>query len=121
MTPHRTRARTRPPAVPEPAAATRRQELASLLEARVIGFEELRREFAVPARALEDDLRHLRRSLEARGQDLVVEPAACEACGFVFRDRDARHLRAPSRCPRCREERVAEPRFHVEAGRRGGR
>lgn len=117
----RSKVRPLPPAVPEPAAATRRQALATLLEGRAIGFEELRRTFALPARALEEDLRHLRRTLEARGQGLAVEPASCEACGFVFRDRDARHLRAPSRCPRCREERVAEPRFHVAPGRRGER
>ncbi|HEX7184822.1 MAG TPA: hypothetical protein VF756_23550 [Thermoanaerobaculia bacterium] len=67
----------------------------------------------MPGRALEDDLRHLERSLRRGKERLRVDPARCLACGFVFEDRAPRRFQAPGRCPRCRSERIAEPRFRV--------
>ena len=105
------------PAVDDPrgpeATTTLRQRIADLLEAGEWGFEELRRELEVPARVLEEDLRHVERSLRRGSTRLAVEPARCLSCGFVFRERAARHFHAPSRCPRCRSERIAGPRFHI--------
>jgi len=95
------------------ATATLRQRIVELLEKGEWGFEELRRELEAPARLLEEDLRHVERSLRRGGGRLVVEPARCLSCGFVFRERAARHFHAPSRCPRCRSERIADPRFHI--------
>jgi predicted Zn-ribbon and HTH transcriptional regulator len=95
------------------ATATLRQRIAELLGRGEWGFEELRRELEAPARALEEDLRHVERSLRRGPERLFIEPARCLSCGFVFRQRAARHLHAPSRCPRCRSERIADPRFHI--------
>ncbi|HEX9943402.1 MAG TPA: transcriptional regulator [Thermoanaerobaculia bacterium] len=97
----------------EEATSTLRQRIAELLREGEWGFEELRRELEAPARLLEDDLRHIERSLRRGRERLRVEPARCLACGFTFHDRPARHLHAPSRCPRCRSERIADPRFRI--------
>jgi predicted Zn-ribbon and HTH transcriptional regulator len=94
-------------------SATLRQRIAALLGKGEWGFEELRRELEAPARALEEDLRHVERSLRRGSERLRIEPARCLSCGFVFRERAARHLHAPSRCPRCRSERIADPRFRI--------
>jgi predicted Zn-ribbon and HTH transcriptional regulator len=94
-------------------SATLRQRIAELLGAGEWGFEELRRELEAPARVLEEDLRHVERSLRRGSERLRIEPARCRSCGFVFSQRAARHLHAPSRCPRCRSERIADPRFHI--------
>lgn len=103
------------PEAPEEAAAgvTRRQRVVELLTRGELSFEELRRELEAPARTLEEDLRHVERSLRRGPERLAVEPALCLACGFVFTDRVPRRFHAPSRCPRCRSERIAEPRFHI--------
>jgi predicted Zn-ribbon and HTH transcriptional regulator len=93
--------------------ATLRQRIVELLERGEWGFEELRRELEAPVRLLEEDLRHVERSLRRGSTRLVVEPARCLSCGFVFRERAARHFHAPGRCPRCRSERIADPRFHI--------
>jgi len=37
------------------------------------------------------------------------EPAACASCGFSFTKR--KRAARPSRCPRCRSERIHLPRF----------
>jgi transcriptional regulator len=58
-------------------------------------------------------LEHLARSLPHQGLVLVVVPACCLACGFVFEER--RRMGRPSRCPRCKSERIEPPRFSVRA------
>lgn len=95
------------------ATETPRQRIEELLRRDEYGFEELRRLLEVPARVLEDDLRHVERSLRRETHRLRIEPARCRDCGFVFRDRASRHLHAPGRCPQCRSERIADPRFSI--------
>lgn len=98
------------------AAETTRQRIVEILRRDELGFEQLQREVGVQARALEEDLRHIERSLRngRRGPErLRIEPARCLSCGFVFRDRTSRHLHAPGRCPQCRGDRIADPRFSI--------
>lgn len=98
----------------DPASTeTSRQRIMDILRREELGFDQLRRELEMPVRALEDDLRHVELSLRKASQRLRIEPARCRDCGFVFRDRASRHLHAPGRCPQCRSERIAEPRFRI--------
>lgn len=92
---------------------TVRQRLIELLSRRDWTFGELQRELEITVRALEEHLRHVEKSLRRGEQRLRVEPARCLACGFVFRERSARHFHAPGRCPVCREERIKEPLFKI--------
>lgn len=103
----------RDPQDEEAPTSTRRQRIVQLLEGSELSFEELRRELAIPARALEDDLHHVEKSLRKGHARLRVEPARCLACGFVFEDRAPRHFHAPGRCPKCRSERITQPRFGI--------
>lgn len=92
---------------------TSRQKIVDILRRDELGFEQLRRELEVPVRSLEEDLRHVERSLRRGPERLRIEPARCLSCGFIFRDRTSRHLHAPGRCPQCRSERIADPRFSI--------
>lgn len=103
---------TRPDDDPS-ATETARQRIIDVLRREELGFEQLRRELEVPVRSLEEDLRHVERSFRRGPERLRIEPARCLACGFIFRDRASRHLHAPGRCPQCRSERIADPRFHI--------
>ena len=94
--------------------ATLRQRIIERLSKDELGFEELCREMEATPRVLEDDLRHVERSLRRAPARLRIEPSRCLSCGFVFNDRVARHLHAPGRCPRCRGERITDPRFRIE-------
>jgi predicted Zn-ribbon and HTH transcriptional regulator len=94
---------------PEPAHSTRRQRIVEVLGHGPIGFEELRRELGLGVRELDSDLHHVARSLERAGRELVVTPAECLSCGFVFEGRSPRRFHAPSRCPACRGERTSDP------------
>jgi predicted Zn-ribbon and HTH transcriptional regulator len=93
--------------------ATRRQQIAQLLVQGPWGFHELRRELELTVQQLEDDLRHLARSARHGPARLQVEPARCSGCGFEFGDPKRRHFHPPSRCPRCRSERITGPRLSL--------
>lgn len=99
-----------------PPESTRRQEILELLVMGPWGFEELRRELNVPVKVLESDLRHAEKSLRRQGRRLVVEPAECRGCGFRFKERAERRFQPPSRCPRCKGQRIADPRLTIPAG-----
>jgi transcriptional regulator len=92
--------------------STRRQEIVRLLAAGEISFEDLRRLLGVPLSVLEDDLRHVERSLRAEGRRLLVMPAECRECGFGLRRRAGRYA-TPGRCPRCGDERVLPVRLQI--------
>lgn len=61
---------------------------------------------------VEDDLRHLRKSLRHSGEYRgVITPARCRHCGFVFhRDK----LSRPGKCPQCRHTWIEVPLIRIE-------
>ena len=58
-------------------------------------------------------LEHLERSLRRTDSRLLVEPARCRDCAYVFRDRI--RLTRPGACPQCRGQHVSAPIFRIEA------
>jgi len=101
------------PSEPEDATETSRQRLRRWLEHGKHDFETLRDALALGVRELERELRHVARSVRREGRRLAVEEARCRDCDFVFAGRSDRHLHPPGRCPRCRSQRIAPPRFRL--------
>ena len=66
----------------------------------------LARELGMRRGDVEEDLRHAIVSARAAGESVVIEPAKCKACGFLF---DADRLSKPGKCPACRGTRIFEP------------
>jgi len=92
---------------------TPRQRLLEALTGRLYSARQLAGLLALPEREIEDHLLHVVRSVKRdRTRRFIMEPAACRHCAFVFRDRT--RLTCPSRCPRCRSEAVAAPRYGIE-------
>jgi predicted Zn-ribbon and HTH transcriptional regulator len=71
----------------------------------------LARELGLPRRDLEQDLEHMIRSARAAGHRVIVEPARCRACGYLFGEDK---LSKPSRCPACKGTWLFEPLVRVE-------
>ena len=92
---------------------TTRQALTRMLTQGEYDYEALRVALELSSRELEDELRHVKRSIRHAGGRLAVAPAQCLQCGFIFKSRANRHLHPPSRCPTCRSEHVAPPRFRI--------
>jgi predicted Zn-ribbon and HTH transcriptional regulator len=84
--------------------------LLELVSAQPRTASSLARELGLDRRDMEDDLRHLIRTARALGHEVVVEPARCKSCGFVFEED---RLTKPGRCPACRESRIYEPLIRV--------
>jgi transcriptional regulator len=89
-------------------AAIRKELLRGSATAR-----ELSERVSVREKEIAEHLEHLTRSLRARGERLVVEPASCIACGYRFSRRT--RLSRPGSCPECGSTRIDPPAFRIEA------
>ena len=86
---------------------TRRQELIDLLKGSCYSIKELAKAFRKPMNVIVDDLKHI-----GHKHKLTIFPAECNRCGFVFEDR--KKLHKPSRCPKCKNERISDPGVMIE-------
>lgn len=89
-----------------------RKDIVSLL-ATPRTASSLARELGLKRGEIADDLAHAIRSARAAGHEVVVEPARCRTCGFLF---DERTLTKPGKCPECRSTWVYEPLISIKAG-----
>ena len=89
---------------PEPAVPERAETPRAAIHAALLGRARTARELSARTSLREKDvaehLEHLERSVRREGGRLVVEPAKCLACGFVFNARSS--------------ERIAPPAFRIE-------
>lgn len=74
---------------------------------------ELSERCGVSQREVEAHLPHVLRSLAAAGVPVEVAVPHCLGCGFAFVERE--RVTRPSRCPKCRSERISPPRYRVLA------
>jgi predicted Zn-ribbon and HTH transcriptional regulator len=95
------------------AIQTARQRIAELLRAEELTAHELSQQAGVPEREVAEHLRHLEHTLSHGAERLRTLAPHCIPCGFVFEARQ-KHGR-PSRCPRCKSERLSRPRFRITA------
>ena len=106
------RRRVREPIVPEERYETLRHRIVSMLREHPATGKELSGQLRIPERDIYEHLEHIRKTMNKGPEHLIVEPARCERCGFVFRKRG--RLKAPGKCPMCRNESLVEPLFSVE-------
>ncbi len=72
---------------------------------------ELSQELSIREKEVYDHLAHIKRSLSARGQQLMITPYACMRCGYVFRKRS--RLDRPGRCPVCKEGHISMATYWI--------
>jgi hypothetical protein len=101
------------PPVPLVMHETVRREIFSVLVQGQRSAKELSAEVRISEKEVYDHLEHIRRSMDTSGQHLVVVPAECKKCGFVFSKRE--RLKKPGKCPVCRGESIHDPQFAIEA------
>ena len=75
-----------------------RKELISLLHKNPMRLEEIARYMDLPQKDVEDDLKHLVKSLKHSEYELDITPAKCRKCGFTF---SKEKLHKPGKCPKC--------------------
>ncbi|OQX18898.1 MAG: hypothetical protein BWK75_06165 [Candidatus Altiarchaeales archaeon A3] len=87
---------------------TRRQRLTEDLKNGWISIRALSMSYKFPEKVIADDIEHIKKSISRRGK-LMLKPAECINCGFVFKEREK--IKGPSKCPECKSERIKDGMF----------
>jgi predicted Zn-ribbon and HTH transcriptional regulator len=72
---------------------------------------EISQEIGIKEKDVYEHLPHVARSVAVQGKNLVILPACCLDCGYVFRDR--RRFTRPGRCPKCKGTHIERPAFEI--------
>jgi predicted Zn-ribbon and HTH transcriptional regulator len=102
----------REPFIPRETHDSIRQEIIADLLRGTRSARDLSIAIGIPEREVYDHLGHIRRSLASSDRHLIVTPAECKKCGFVFAKREK--LRRPGKCPACNGESIREPLFEIQ-------
>jgi len=89
-----------------------RKELLELLLRGPRSVADIAAQLELEPRDVEDDLRHLLKSVRPNGYRITITPARCRHCGFRFK---ADKLHKPGKCPLCRETWISPPLIHIES------
>ena len=92
---------------------TVRQMIIDILLQGPATAKELSARVRIPEKDVLPHLAHIRKTLQHGPQRLVMEPACCRACGFVFHKRE--RLSKPGQCPSCHRSFIEEPVFRIQA------
>jgi transcriptional regulator len=92
--------------------STIREQIISILGEEECDARFISQFLGISEKAVYDHMPHIIQTLSAQGKKLKINPARCIACGFEFKDR--KRPTKPSRCPKCKNERIESPRFHLK-------
>ena len=99
------------PRPPAEAHDTVRKQIITELEQGPLSARDISGLVGIPEKEVAGHLEHIRQTLHRTGGRLVIQPAECAKCGFVFDKRE--RLTRPSRCPVCKSESLHAPQFSV--------
>ena len=91
---------------------TVRQRIIAILLEGPATAKELSAHASIPEKDVLPHLAHIQKSLHHGQQRLVMDPASCRTCGFVFRKRE--RLSKPGRCPSCQHSFLEAPVFRIQ-------
>lgn len=91
---------------------TIRQQIMDLLAEAEMTALDLSKALSIREKVVYDHLSHVAKSASGQNRKFVITPPKCLACGFTFDDR--KRLTRPSRCPKCKEQRIREPMFSIQ-------
>jgi transcriptional regulator len=92
---------------------TIRRRIAQMLREGEYTAQDLSRLLGIREKEVYEHLPHVERSA-GPGAQLIVDPARCLTCGFVFAKR--KRFTSPGRCPVCRSESITRPAFAMQGG-----
>jgi transcriptional regulator len=90
-----------------------RKKLIDLLLNRPMSVQQIARAEGESPKTVAADLEHLIQSLKHGDYLLVVSPAQCRKCGFLF---GPEKLQKPSKCPLCKSTWLTEPLVEIRRG-----
>jgi predicted Zn-ribbon and HTH transcriptional regulator len=104
------REKPKEPSVPVERQETIRQNIVSLLKERTLSVKDISFYVMIPVKDVCEHLEHIQKN--KRDYPLLITPARCNKCGFVFRKRT--RLKKPGKCPVCKGRLIEEPLFSIK-------
>jgi hypothetical protein len=90
---------------------TIRQEIILLLSEAEMSAREISGQVGIPEKEVTAHLAHIARSVASQNKKVVIAPAICLDCKYVFENR--RRFTRPGRCPQCKKSHIQSPRFRI--------
>jgi len=87
-----------------------RKELLDMLLNNPMSIKEIAHLLELPVKDVEDDVRHLHKSIKHMKYRMQIIPARCLKCDFQFH-KDKLHK--PSKCPLCHGTWIEEPQIGI--------
>ena len=94
--------------------STRRKRIAKMLEETEypLTAEDICKEFDIKDRSIVyKDITHISKSIKNESKELLVQPARCGNCDFVFKVKGT--AKRPSKCPKCRGQWIISPGYLI--------
>jgi transcriptional regulator len=88
-----------------------RKDLIPMLLQHPMSIMDIARVLEMPPRDVEQDIKHLLKSLKRSNYRLIVTPARCKKCAFTFQKTK---LRKPAKCPACHATWIRQPQIRIE-------
>lgn len=92
--------------IPEERKETVRQEIINLLKNSKHTVGSLSKQVHRSEKEIIDHLSHI-----AIHKNVIIDPAECIKCGYVFHDRIK--IKKPSKCPKCKGTYIEEPIYSI--------
>lgn len=90
---------------------TIRQQIIALLTDNEMDAKELSQTIGVREKEVYEHLPHIARSVAVKKKKLVIQPARCLTCGYVFKNRT--RFTRPGRCPHCKKSHLDQPKYRI--------
>lgn len=103
--------KSKKPFIPIERRETVRQEIISALQGQTLSSKEISARVKASEKEVYEHLEHIQRTINKTEHTLIITPAECRKCGFVFRKRD--RLKKLGKCPVCHSEFIQEPLFSI--------
>ena len=83
-----------------------------LIEHKEMDAREISSAVGVREKEVYTHLNHISRSIKRQGKKLIITPAECFGCEYVFEKR--KRFTRPSRCPICKSEHIRNPMYRID-------
>lgn len=91
--------------------ASIRQQIMAILREEEMNAMEISQTVGVGEKEVAFHLEHIIRTLDKKGEKLIVNPYVCLGCGYHFKDRKS--LKRPGRCPSCKGSHIRMATYQV--------
>jgi len=82
-----------------------------LIGNKEMGAGEISSAVGVGEKEVYTHLSHIARSVKHQRKKLIIKPAECIGCGYIFKKR--KRFTSPSRCPICKSEHIRNPMYRI--------